>query len=79
MLILPTLIWANHVLIVIHMGMMQNSHSRSILNYNKTNFILLMLAKAKVIGKKGKGQPIRGQSPNQLKANPTPWRLGLHG
>jgi len=38
-----------------------------------------MLAKAKVIGKKGKGQPIRGQSPNQLKANPTPWRLGLHG
>jgi hypothetical protein len=52
--ILPTLVWANHVPIIIHMGVMHNNHSCSISNYNKANFILLMLAKAKVLGKKGK-------------------------
>jgi hypothetical protein len=58
--ILPTLIWANHVPIVIHMGMMQNNHSHSISNYNKANFILLMLTKAKVLGKKGKRATNKG-------------------
>ncbi len=58
--ILPTLIWANDVPIVIHMGMMQNSHSHSISNYNKDNFIFLLLTKAKVLGKKGKRATNKG-------------------
>jgi len=40
-----------------------------------------MLVRAKVMGKakRRKEWPTRGQSPNQLKANSTPWKLGLHG
>ncbi len=58
--ILLTLIYANHVSIVVHMCIMQNNHSHSISNYNKANLIFLMLAKAKVLGKKGKRATNKG-------------------
>jgi hypothetical protein len=39
-----------------------------------------MPIRARVLGwvKKEKILPIKGWPPNQLKANPTSWRLGLH-
>jgi hypothetical protein len=42
------------------MGIMRNNHSRSISNYNKANLIVLMFAKAKVLGKKGKKATNKG-------------------
>lgn len=75
---LLTVILANHVNIVMHLGMMQIIVSHSIHNCGKVNPKLLRLAKVKVLGKKTKGQPIRGELPNQRKANPTPCKLGLH-
>jgi hypothetical protein len=42
------------------MGIMRNNHSHSISNYNKANLIVLMFAKAKVLGKKGKKATNKG-------------------
>jgi hypothetical protein len=61
-----------------HLGMMQIIISHSIHNCGKVNPKLLRLAKVKFLGKKAKRQPIRGELPNQLKANPTPCKLSLH-
>jgi len=49
-------------------------------NYGRANHKMPMLIKAKVLGraKRGKVQPTKGHPPNQFKANPTPWKLGLH-
>ncbi len=76
--LLLTLNLANHVNIVMHLGMMQIIVSHSIHNCGEANPKLLRFVKIKVFGRRAKGQPIRGGLPNQLKANPTPCKLGLH-
>jgi hypothetical protein len=77
----PTLILISHVPIVMHMGMMLIIVSHFTQNYGKANHRIPMLIRAKVLGrtKREKVQPTKGQPPSQLKANPTPWRLSLHG
>ncbi len=76
----PTLILATHVPIIMHIGMMSITISHFIKSYNRANHKTPMLVRAKVLGKakRGKVWPTRGQPPNQLRANSTPWRLGLH-
>ncbi len=78
---LPTLIPTNHVPIIMHMGMMLIIASHFTQNYGKAKHKIPMPIKAKVLGKvkREKVQPTKGRPPSQLKANPTPWRLGLHG
>jgi hypothetical protein len=78
---LPTLIPTIHVPIVMHMNKMPIIALHFIWNYNTTNHGTPMLVGAKVLGKarRGKMWPTNVQPPSQLKANPTPWRLGLHG
>jgi hypothetical protein len=77
---LPTLIHANHFPIVMHMGMMLIIVSCFTQNYDKVNHKTPMLAKAKVLGKvkRGKMWQTKYRPPSRLKANPTPWRLGLY-
>jgi len=49
-------------------------------NYHRANNKTPILIKVRILGKakKGKACPIKGRPPNQLKINPTLWRLGLH-
>jgi len=76
----PTLILATHVPIIMHMGMMLITVSHFIMSCSRASHRTPMLVRAKVLGKarRGKVWPTKGQPPNQLKANSTPWRLGLH-
>ncbi len=76
----PTLILTTHVPIIMHMCMMLITISNFIKNRSKVSHRTPMLVRAKVMGKarRGKVWPTRGQPPNQLKANSTPCRLGLH-
>jgi hypothetical protein len=59
---IPTLIPANHVLIVMHMGMMPIIASHFTQNYNKVDHRTPMPVKAKVLVKarKGKVWPTKG-------------------
>jgi hypothetical protein len=63
-----------------YMGMMLIIISHFIHSYGKTSHKTPMLVRAKVMGmaRKIKVMPIRGQPLNQCRANPTPWKLGLH-
>ncbi len=63
------------------MGMMSIIVSHFTQSYGRANHKTLMPIKAKVLGKvvKRKARLTKGRPPNQLKANPTPWKLGLHG
>jgi hypothetical protein len=63
---LSTLIPANHVPIVMHMGMMLIIASHFTQNYDKAGHRTPMLIRAKVLGKakRGKVRPTKGQPPS---------------